>query len=122
MQTLASFALFLPPGSAIGAVEPVFPRIERNEDDVGSQHGTTSKKTQIKQKTKKELAMQEETLLLERARSEYGNLEVAAMESVIAGLGDEVRTLKSQGADKALIMDKVGMLRGLKALFTAESA
>ena len=66
--------------------------------------------------------MQEETLLLERARSEYGNLEVAAMESVIAGLGDEVRTLKSQGADKALIMDKVGMLRGLKALFTAESA
>lgn len=124
MRSLASFASYLPPGTAIGKIEPVFPRIEREGDDDGSgkkDKTVAPKRAKLQKMSKKEKAAAEEASLLEAARASHGTLDIAALAEAIVVTGDEIRALKGQGADKEQVGERVGTLKGLKCLYAEMS-
>lgn len=120
MQSLESFGSHLPPGTPIGKVEPVFPRIER-EGEKESGAGK-DKRGKPKQVSKKEKAVAESARLLAVARESYGLVSLAELAIAIAETGEEIRSLKVGGAEKEEVQQRVDRLLGLKLLYADMNA
>ena len=116
MQSLRSFGTYLPPGTPIGAVEPVFPRIEREEGKKGS--GGQGEQDKTKQMSKKEKVAAENARLLAMAKESYGSLSFAEVEALIAVTGEEIRSLKASEAEKDEVQRSIDKLVGLKLLLS----